>query len=84
MSSYFQLPVTLELGVRAHNLLLEEYPLAERDIKPVGPDKWLLKTNVCDYRGIARFAIGLADDVKIIDSPEFQRFVSAFVAKYLM
>ena len=36
--------VQLELGLLAYNLLCEEYPLAERDLKPLGRGRWALDT----------------------------------------
>ena len=67
--------VQLQLGVMAHNLLIEEFPLAERDITPLGKESWLLDTEVCSLAGVGRFVIGLADDIRIIDSPELADYV---------
>lgn len=71
--------VSLELGVVAHNLILEEYPLSERDITKIGNKKWLLKTNVSSFMGVARFYMGLADDIKILEPQELKDFISLFV-----
>ena len=67
--------VQLQLGVMAHNLLIEEYPLSERDLTQVDDTHWLLNTMVCNYAGIGRFVMGLIDDIEIIDSPEFIDFL---------
>ena len=67
--------VQLQLGVMAHNLLIEEYPLSERDLTLVDDTHWLLNTMVCNYAGIGRFVMGLIDDIEIIDSPEFVGFL---------
>ena len=67
--------VQLQLGVMAHNLLIEEYPLSERDLTQVDDTHWLLNTMVCNYAGIGRFVMGLIDDIEIIDSPEFVGFL---------
>lgn len=75
--------VKLRLGILAHNLLLEEYPLAEREVCQIAENSWLLETDVCDYRGVARFAIGLADDVQVVDSPELKQFINNFCQTYL-
>lgn len=61
--------VRLRLGLRAHNLLTEEYPLSERDLKADGDDRWILDTEVADMAGIGRFVIGLLDDIELLDSP---------------
>ena len=43
--------VRLEMGLLACNLLCEEYPLAERDIRPAGRGRWLLDTEVAGMAG---------------------------------
>lgn len=67
--------VSLELGILSHNLLTEEYPLSERDIQQIAPNRWLLDTKVCNYLGVGRFVMGLIDDIRIIDSPEFEAYI---------
>ena len=67
--------VQLELGILAHNLLIEEYPLAERDLRQTDASHWLLDTEVCNYLGIGRFYLGLADDIRIIDSEDFRSYI---------
>lgn len=82
ISSFSQTPVKLELSIMAKNLLLEEYPLAEPDIRREG-DKWILETLVSGMEGVGRFVIGLAHEVKVIDSPELERYIQDFTRKYL-
>ena len=82
MSSFKQTPVKLELSLRAKNLLLEEYPLAQADLKEID-GKWILDTMVSNIAGVGRFVIGLADEVKIIDSPALVEYIKAFVNNYL-
>ena len=74
-SSFDCFDVTLKLGVRAAMLLIEEYPLAERDMRQLTKNQWILKTKVCSYEGIGRFVAGLTDDIEIIDTPEFEGFI---------
>lgn len=83
MNGQKQLPVRLELGLRAYNLLLEEYPLAERDIQALGGDRWLLETPVADYAGVGRFVVGLLDDIRILDTPELTAYLKAYIKQYL-
>ncbi len=73
--------VVLRLGVLAHNLLLEEYPLAERDLQQEGESSWLLDTEVCNYAGAARFVLGLADDIEVVESEEFRTYLRGKVAE---
>lgn len=70
--------IRLRLGMLAHNLLVEEYPLAERDLAPDGESHWLLETEVAGFAGVARFVAGLLDDVEIVDSPELKRYVADY------
>lgn len=76
MTGFDKHRVRLELGMLARNLLVEEYPLAERYITPLDDGRWLLDTEVCNYRGVGRFVLGLMDDVRIVDSPEFAAYVA--------
>ena len=82
MSGFDQTPITLELSLKAKNILLEEYPLAAEDIKKVH-NKWVLQTNVCNMTGVGRFVIGLADEVNVIDSPHLTKYIHDFVKSFL-
>ena len=82
ISGFAQTPVKLELSIRAKNLLLEEYPLAEKDLK-YADGKWILETKVSGMEGVGRFVIGLAGDIKIIDSPELKEYINTYVINYL-
>ena len=79
MTGFEQYDVKLKLGMLAHNLLVEEYPLAERDIKELDANTWFLDTKVCNYRGIGRFVMGLMDDIEIVDSPEFSAYLKRYI-----
>ena len=75
MTGFEQKRVRLEIGMLAHNLLLEEYPLSERDMSELGEGRWMLDTMVCNYKGIGRFVLGLMSDIKIVDSPDFKNYI---------
>lgn len=75
-------PVRLKLGMLAYNLLIEEYPLAERDIKPLGEGRWLLETEVAGYAGVGRFVLGLMDDIEIVDSPGLEEYIVCYLHKF--
>ena len=83
MSGYEQTPVKLELSLMAKNLLLEEYPLAQKDIKEID-GKWILDTMVSDMAGVGRFVIGLADEIEVIDSPALRDYIRQFVTQNLL
>lgn len=73
-------PVKLELSLRAKNLLVEEFPLAETGVKKVG-DKWFYEGKAGQMEGVGRFCIGLAGDVKVVDSPELQEYIADYIKK---
>ena len=83
MTGFEQHRVCLRLGMLAHNLLVEEYPLAERDITATDDGAWILDTRVCNYKGVGRFVLGLLDDVTIVDSPEFESYIRTILEQYL-
>jgi len=75
ISSLQQFKVVLKLSVRAAMLLIEEYPLSERDLKKISENEWLLETTVCSFEGIGRFVLGLFNEIEIIESEEFNEFL---------
>lgn len=68
-------PVTLILGQLSMSLLVEEYPGASALLKQQEDGRFLLKTEVCSYKGIGRFVMGLIDDIEIVDSPDFVEYL---------
>lgn len=76
MTGFEQHRVQLRLGLLARNLLIEEYPLAERDITRLDDGRWLLDTKVCNFVGIGRFVMGLAEDIEVL-TPEFDAYIKA-------
>lgn len=82
MTGFEQHRVCLRLGMLARNLLIEEYPLAERDITPCDGGRWMLDTKVCNYVGVGRFVMGLLDDVEIVESPELEAYVDNLIHQY--
>ena len=82
MTGFEQHHVVVKLGMLARNLLIEEYPLAERDIKPLDATHWLLDTMVCNYVGVGRFVMGLLDDVEIVASPDFEAYIDNIIEQY--
>lgn len=73
--------IVLEMGLLAYNLLIEEYPLAERDLKPTDNGRWLLDTEVAGMAGVGRFVMGLLDDIRIIEGSELKAYLQAYMAK---
>ena len=77
-------PVKLELNTRARNLLTEEFPLSEKYLKKTGADQWLLDTVVSSYAGVGRFVMGLAADIRIIDSPGLEEYIREYARRYVL
>lgn len=70
-----RLPVSILLGQLSTSVLLEECPDAQRQMTLQPDGRQLLKTEVCSYVGIARFVLGLYDDIEVVDSPEFKEYL---------
>lgn len=82
MNGKESIPVTLKMTLMAKNLLIEEYPLSERDLT-YEDGYWWLKTVVKDLAGVGRFFMGLSDQISIIDSPELVGYIAELVKKHL-
>lgn len=80
MSGTDPVRVRLDLSLKAKNLLLEEYPLAERDLHPL-KGRWMLDTQIYNYAGICRFYVGLAEEIAVVDSPEFEKYALDYINK---
>ena len=74
--------VRLEMTLRARNLLCEEFPLAIPDVTEKD-GKFIFDSMVTHMEGVGRFVIGLAADVKIIDSPELEEYVRSYRDRYI-
>lgn len=74
--------ISLQLNTRAKTLLLEEFPLARKDLKRID-GKWVLTTNIHSLEGAGRFVIGLAADVKIIEGEALQEYVKVYYTSYV-
>ena len=74
--------ITLQLDTRAKSFLLEEYPLAEKDLKRV-EGKWVLATTIHSLEGAGRFVIGLAADVKILEGEILKMYIQNYQKKYI-
>lgn len=82
MQGKTQTRVRLEMTLRARNLLCEEFPLAIPDVKEKD-GKFFFDSMVSHMEGVGRFVIGLAADVKILDSPELEEYVRSYRDQYL-
>ena len=85
MSGTKPVAVSLQLDLMAKNLLIEEFPSAKDCIKPHKGDNniWYFDTEVYQMEGIGRFYLGLANHIKILQAPELEKYVAAFVKENL-
>lgn len=68
--------VRLRLGQLSRNLFLEEYPQGVKNVQPGNDDNhWILDLEVCDYRGIGRFVLGLCEDIEILSDDNFKEYI---------
>ncbi|TGX84182.1 WYL domain-containing protein [Palleniella muris] len=74
-------PVRISMDRLAYNVLVEEYPRTENDVREED-GRWILATEVCSMLGIGRFVLGLYDHIDIIDSPELADYVKDKIAGY--
>lgn len=69
------------LTLKAKNLLVEEYPLAERFLIKRSNNHFILDAQVAKYEGPGRFALGLAEDVKPIGDEGFLEYLKIKINK---
>ena len=74
--------IRLKLSFMAKNLLVEEYPLASRDLRREGDD-WILDTQLYGLGGAARFVAGLLSEIEILDAPELKAYLRDSLARGL-
>lgn len=68
-------PVQFSMTLRAYNLLIEEYPLAEQFCKLQANGNYHFSTIVSKLEGAARFIMGLADEIERIENETFRQFL---------
>ena len=81
MNSSETFHIKLKLGLRAMNLLVEEFPLAAPQLRKQPGNQWLLDTDVCSPEGVGRFVMGLPEDIEIINSPELKEYIVNILVK---
>ena len=74
--------IVLQLNTRAKSLLVEEFPLAEKDLKRED-GKWILRTTIHSLEGVGRFVIGLAADIKILEGEALKKYIQNYQKKYI-
>lgn len=82
MAGTEKLPVKLKLSFQAQLLLREEHPQAIDYLSPIpGTDnEYLFEHFVHHYQGIGRFVLGLIDQVEVLETEEFKRYLNGRLA----
>ena len=73
-------PIALRLGQLSYSVLIEEHPYAEPYITAEPEGTYLLETDVCDFKGASRFVLGLYEDIEVVGSEEFRRYLQQKIA----
>ena len=63
---------------KAKNLLLEEYPLAEKSVHKV-KGEWVFDGYIHALPGAGRFVTGLAQEVEILEGDELKEYVRSYM-----
>lgn len=74
--------ISLQLDTRAKSLLLEEFPLAEKELRREN-GKWILTTRINSLEGVTRFILGLAADIKIIEGENLRDYIRKYDEQYI-
>lgn len=75
-SSDTTMHIELVLGQLSHNMLTEEYPRTASHITQLDNTHWLLELDVCSYKGIGRFVLGLFDDIEVKGDEGFKTYLN--------
>ncbi|MBQ7421014.1 MAG: WYL domain-containing protein [Prevotella sp.] len=78
------LPVRVRMGQLARNVFVEEYPAGQKYLASDDETHWILELEVCDYRGIGRFVLGLFEDIEVLGDARFYQYISEKVVKMQM
>ena len=73
--------VEFRLNIRAKNLLIEEYPLAEKYLAAIVRNQFVFKSPVAKYEGPGRFVLGIAEDIQLIGDDGFKEFIQTKITR---
>ena len=74
--------ISLQLDTRAKSLLLEEFPLAEKELRREN-GKWILTTRINSLEGVTRFILGFAADIKILEGENLRDYIRKYDEQYI-
>ena len=74
--------IELEMSMRAYLVLKEEYPMSTAFFKSIpDTDKYYFKANVQSFKAPGRFVLGFLEEVKVLGSKDFIRFIQKVLKK---
>ena len=74
--------IEIEMSMRAYLLLKEEYPMSAAFIKPIPETgKYYFKANVQSFKAPGRFVMGFLEEIQVIGSEEFKRYIQRLGSK---
>ena len=71
--------IKLILSLRAKNLLLEEYPLAEKGVRQES-GQWIYEGDIYALQGAGRFVVSLFHEIEIAEGDALKEYVEAYLA----
>lgn len=76
-------PIDLIFGQVARNLLLEEIPDSAPCFAQRPDGRWDFRTEVCSYRGIGRFVLGVLSDIEVKGDAGFKEYLRKMMQDYI-
>ena len=70
------IPIRLRMNLMAKNLLIEEYPLAEKYLTEGEDSSWYFEGEVRGLEGVGRFVLGLPESVEILEGQPLMDYVA--------
>jgi len=70
-----EMTVKLRLGFLARRLLMEEYGVTTNYFYQEDEKHWIYSCHVCNFQGIGRFVLGLANDIDVIENEDFKQYL---------
>ncbi len=67
--------VRFELDFLARNLLIEEYPRSEKNIREYGENLFVYEAKCVSFDGPARFVLGFTEHCRVLGDEKFRQFI---------
>ncbi len=76
MSGKTETNFELELTMKGYNYLIEQYPLAKKQVKLITENKYIFKHWYANFQGIAKFILSSIDDVTIVSPKLLKNYMN--------